>query len=778
MRQASTPETTAEQLRAVRDRIAQAVLLGTSVDGCSHPASAPAVALGEIHLQPAQRESLARVQSALHEFGGALLADPPGLGKTFVALAAGRSAGSILVAAPAALRSMWHDAAHRARIAITFVSLEQLSHGARPARAPFVIVDEAHHVNNPATRRYRVLAALCAGAHTLLITATPVRNRSAELIALLALVVGPGAAHLDDASRARLVVRRHALPGDRPRIATTRWKRAPSGPDYAAMIRALPPPLATRDGRSARQLVSVGLARAWASSAAALDETLRRRIARGLALDDSLAAGRLPSTRELRAWLIGDDAVQLALPIFHLDAAAETDAHALEQHRAALHAHINAVQVLRAEVRAFVDSDARARALLLRRILAHHPGARAVAFTQHAATALALWRELRATAGTALLTGRGARTASGPRTRAELLQVLGGERSPATHDDIRLAISTDVLSEGVNLTGTSVIVHLDTPWTPAALEQRAGRAARMGARHSVVTVYGIRPPRAATQLLRLDALLARKRRAHAGAVRGASAAALLRDAVRPWLSSEHDEFEGSTLMPDHDAPPALGFALKDHRELASLTAACSARHAGFLAVLSDGVRHWLTSSRGQRPSSLLTLVRAARHEPVQTPVRLLEAAQRRIVRDINAAQARHLTRADRTGSAARTALLRRIDAMVSHAPAHQRATLAAAAAALHLALAVAHGAGVEAALRAINAESSANIPTAILQWLTKTTETVSALARPKRHTGAAEDSAAPERLMALLLLVPEARPTPASVLPVRARRRVPTAAST
>ncbi len=774
------PNADVASLLVVRDCIARAVLIGAPVNDNPVPESAADATFGEIRLRPAQRESLARVQAALHEFGGALLADPPGLGKTFVALAAAHSAEGALVAAPAALRAMWRDAAQRAQVTITFVSLEQLSQGARPVRAPFVIVDEAHHGSNPATRRYRALAALCAGTQTLLLTATPVRNRATELDALLALIVGPAAARMQDADRARLLVRRDAPLSDRPRIAPTRWTDAPIGTDYATMIRALPPPLATRDGRSTRALVSIGLARAWASSAAALDETLRRRIARGLALDDTLATGNLPTTRELRAWLIGDDAVQLAFPLLQVDAASPLDAFSVQQHRTALRAHIEAVQTLRASVTPAVAADARARAARLRQILARHPGERAVAFTQHAATAMALWRELRATAGTALLTGSVARTVSGPRSRAELLQILGGERPTATHDDIRLAISTDVLSEGVNLTGTSVIVHLDTPWTPAALEQRAGRAARMGAQHSVVTVYGIRAPQSANHLLQLDARLARKRRAHTGAVGGASAASLLCEAVRPWLGVVPAGIAPGDSLPRPDRAPASSpsVAWQGQSDRVYPSAACAAHHAGFIAVLFDGSRRWLTSSRGPRPADLLTLVRAARCAPVATPVRLFDRARRRIIRDINAAQAHQLTGADGSGSGARTTLLRRVDAMVAQAPAHQRATLAAAAAALHRALDTARGAGVEAALRAINADASANLPTAILKWVTTTTETVSALARPKRNTGAAEDSAAPVRLIALLLLVPEARPTPASVLPVRARRRVPTAAST
>src|SRR5690349_10059651 len=64
--------------------------------------------LGDIMLLAHQREAIVRLEFALRKFGGALLADDVGLGKTFVALGlAGKQGGRTLVAAPASLREMW-----------------------------------------------------------------------------------------------------------------------------------------------------------------------------------------------------------------------------------------------------------------------------------------------------------------------------------------------------------------------------------------------------------------------------------------------------------------------------------------------------------------------------------------------------------------------------------------------------------------------------------------------------------------------------------------------
>ena len=141
--------------------------------------------LGGVTLRPHQRDAAVRLRHAFAEFGGAMLADEAGLGKTYTALAAARHARSLLVVGPASLRSMWRDALRAADIAATLVSFERLSRGSsEEVAADFVIVDEAHHARNATTRRYRALAELAANATVLLLTATPIHNRPGELAAL------------------------------------------------------------------------------------------------------------------------------------------------------------------------------------------------------------------------------------------------------------------------------------------------------------------------------------------------------------------------------------------------------------------------------------------------------------------------------------------------------------------------------------------------------------------------------------------------------------------
>ena len=117
------------------------------------------VRVGRIVLRPHQAEAVPRLREHLRAHGGALLADAVGLGKTFVALALAQGTRAPVVVAPAALREMWSDAARQAGVsAPRFVSVESLSRGASCAlgtdEPDLLIVDEAHHVRTPATRRY------------------------------------------------------------------------------------------------------------------------------------------------------------------------------------------------------------------------------------------------------------------------------------------------------------------------------------------------------------------------------------------------------------------------------------------------------------------------------------------------------------------------------------------------------------------------------------------------------------------------------------------------
>ena len=493
---------------------------------------APA-SLGAVTLWDHQREAVVRLRAAIDEFGGALLADEVGLGKTYVALALADRYRAPVVVAPAALRSMWNGAFTATSLRLPWISLESLSRGSSPAKRPdLVILDEAHHARNPATHRYRSLAKLCEHAHLLLLSATPIHNARRDLVALLALFLGAQAAAASDAMLARIIVRRTrvALSADRSMPVVSAPIALPVGDDAATpkRILALPPPLPPEGAGSADVLLAFTLIRQWASSVGALRGALRRRTGRARALIDTLVAGRLPSRAEIDAWVIGEDAQQLAFA----ELLAPRDRSPLVRRSSSI---ADMLRVARAHGEALynldrslgdgigVDGD---RAAALQGVLDAHPGEKVLAFSQFADTVGAYWRLLRAIRGACALTSDGARVSGGNVSRTEAIArfspLSNGGRQPRAADDVRLLLTTDLLSEGVNLQDASVVVHLDLPWTAARIEQRVGRVARAGSRHARVSVYTMSPPTSGEEVLEIERRLHEKI-AVAAAVVGAPA---------------------------------------------------------------------------------------------------------------------------------------------------------------------------------------------------------------------------------------------------------------
>lgn len=448
----------------------------------------------------------------MQHYGGALLCDAVGVGKTYVALAVASRFERCVIVAPAVLRDMWTRAVAATDVYATVISVESLGRGSeRVPTAPLVIVDEAHHLRNPATRRYDVAARMCAAARTLLLTATPLHNTRRDLAALVALFAGVRAHAWTDDELASVVVRRaRESIGEIvvPRIEHRSTPAIDGDEGVLDALLALPPPVAPADGAEAASLVVHSLVRQWSSSGAALRGALRRRIARGQALLAAFADGRHPTRAELRDWICTEDAVQLAFT----ELLAPTAVHdpAL---RSALERHVDALAaVLR---RAEMDDAAdRERTTMVHRICMRHAPARVVAFTCYQETAEMLYRALRDSVRAALLTGRGALVAGGPLGRAETLARFApeasGARPVADHERIDVLVTTDLLSEGVNLQDAGVVIHLDLPWTSARLAQRVGRLARVGSRHPVVSAYTLRPSSRAESILRSTRIIEHK----------------------------------------------------------------------------------------------------------------------------------------------------------------------------------------------------------------------------------------------------------------------------
>jgi superfamily II DNA or RNA helicase len=481
--------------------------------------SSQAVSIGSIVLRTHQQTAVTRVKAAIAEFGGALVSDHVGTGKTYVALALAGSYGGAIVVAPAVLKDMWAKAASNAEVRIEFISTESLSRKSTRAAtrelseaAQLVIVDEAQHFRNRATQRFAALAHLSSQRPVVLLSATPIHNRASELQALLSLFVGSRAAALSQSELARIVIRRSRKDiedsASMPRVMPAQWCDLTHDDEIPRLLLSLPPPSGPREGGDGGALVVHSLMRQWVSSDRALHRALVRRLQRATALVAALESGTYPTAAELGAWISGEDCVQLGFA----ELLAPRDARAATL-LPVVRTHLSAVQLLAERVKASNARDVE-RATVIRELRRKHEGARIVAFSQYADTVEGLFELLANDGLAAVLTGSGARVSGGRISRIEAIErfapMASGRKSPRPAETVTLLLTTDILSEGVNLQDASVVVHLDLPWTPARMEQRMGRVARMGSCQAKVFSYIMRPPASAETLIRTESILRSK----------------------------------------------------------------------------------------------------------------------------------------------------------------------------------------------------------------------------------------------------------------------------
>ena len=643
----------------------------------------------------------------MDEFGGALLCDEVGMGKTFVAAAVARRYARRLVVAPAGLSRMWAHALRTTGIEADFLSFEKLSRlGSRSdARCDILIIDEAHHARNSATRRYAQLKELARHAKLLLLTATPIHNRRNDLSALLSLFAGSRANALTQAELSRCVVRREheqlKSAGLIPSVLPTVSLQISDDPRIVRELITFPDPIPVRDGGLGRSLIARSLVHQWASSEAALNEALRRRISRAYALTASLQAGNYPTEGELRTWIFDDGALQLGFP--ELLSAPIDDAATL---LASVRAHSNSLERFRASQSARTSLDME-RVKAIASVRAAHPKARIVGFAQYTATVSMLFRGLVHLGGVAMLTSNGARVAGSRLSRNEALSRFAPRAfhvpPPAFAEQIDLLLSTDLLSEGVNLQDAEVVVHLDIPWTAARLEQRVGRVARMGSQHLAVSVYLIRPPRSAAALLENEILVQRKWNIARHAVGSAGAA--------PFQDQSSVDTD-----PASESVPSLTERLRaivggwrrtvvpvggDGVPVASVASARS----GFIAVISvDAEPRLVVGLCGQLSTDIGSQVIAcdlASGVDVQTRSRQYEAALQQLHEWADHESASTLAGLADSSALRRRRVVNRIDTAIESAPPHARGRRITIAAKARRVAAAQHSAAVEAELESL-----------------------------------------------------------------------------
>lgn len=473
-----------------------------------------------------QESGAAQLGVMIERFGGAILADEPGLGKSFVAAAMARryqdQGVAVEVIAPASLHEQWMGTLHTFGVTAVIEHSEALHRRpwVRAEESKLIVVDEAHRFRNRKTAGYRALAQRSIRQRLLLITASPFWNRIEDVHALLALFLADDAMRLrgivslervfDEEQRPHLeavleevMVRRGrgVLP-EEFRIGSLQNRvirhLVPGVEAARPLIQRLQFPLIAHS-RGDTILLARFLFRRLESSPEAFQDTLSRQRRFYRRAEESLREGRRLTKRDYRI-LYGDDGEEtpfqdlLFRDLWISQAAAVPEASQVSR-------ELELIEQLLSVGRGKEDPKLAGLLQLLNGL-----DGPALIFSGAIATAQAVHRECARVCRAALITSRVVIDARG---RKALPHVIF---EAFFRGEVDVIVSTDRSSEGLNLQRASNVIHYDIPWSPLRLDQRNGRAHRIGRVKDVTAWYFI-PVLTESAVMKV---VARKNRARRG----------------------------------------------------------------------------------------------------------------------------------------------------------------------------------------------------------------------------------------------------------------------
>ena len=220
-----------------------------------------------------QEDAVQQALTVLEEYGGVILADVVGLGKSIIAswLARERNGRGLVICPPALIgdgrtkSTGWHKYLNDFGLndwnVYSLGELDKVQEflALYGDDVTTIVVDEAHRFRNEDTEAYERLSQICANRSVILLTATPFNNAPADIFALLKLFIPPGKSTLtlDEKLAARFarynsefrklsyILRYHSAGGE---------KQARAEKYYHEIFELLPPIDVSRTKRRVKQL--------------------------------------------------------------------------------------------------------------------------------------------------------------------------------------------------------------------------------------------------------------------------------------------------------------------------------------------------------------------------------------------------------------------------------------------------------------------------------------------------------------------------------------------
>jgi len=135
-----------------------------------------------------------------------------------------------------------------------------------------------------------------------------------------------------------------------------------------------------------------------------------------------------------------------------------------------------------------------------------HAKEKVLVFTQFADTAFYLAQQLKKRGVTQLESVTG--DDENPTHKAQLFSPVSNQKDSLRGEkELRVLVTTDVLSEGQNLQDAAIVLNYDLPWAIIRLIQRAGRVDRIGQKSDKILCYSFLPEQGIEEIIKLRSRL-------------------------------------------------------------------------------------------------------------------------------------------------------------------------------------------------------------------------------------------------------------------------------
>jgi len=236
-------------------------------------------------------------------------------------------------------------------------------------------------------------------------------------------------------------------------------------------------------------------------------------------------------------------------------------------------------------------------------IAEQHPHEKVLVFSQFADTIRYLYDEL-SQAGVAQMAAATGQS-DDPTTLAHHFSPISNGVAIDPEDEIRVLLSTDVLSEGQNLQDSAIVVNYDLPWAIIRLSQRAGRVDRIGQQAEQILCYSFVPAEGIEQIIRLRARV-RLRLQENGEVVGSDEQFFEEDTLAQQLRDLYTEKSGILDLEADTEVDLSSYAYQIWANATKNNQALGKKIADLPDVVYSS-RHYVGSI--QRPEGVLTYVK-------------------------------------------------------------------------------------------------------------------------------------------------------------------------